>query len=128
MRSLNDFDGAFQAATQGRAEAIMILGGPVAVTHHRRIVDLAVKSRLPAIYNRREFVEGRGLMAYSPSVTEMSRRAATYVDKVLKGTTPADLPVERPTKSELVINLQTAKALGLTIPPSLLFQANEVIQ
>lgn len=127
IHSPNDFQGVFQAATQGRAEAAMILG-PVANTHRSRLVDLAAEHRLPAIYNRREFVDDGGLMTYGPSLTEMGRRAATYVDKILKGAQPADLPVEQPTTFELTINLKTAQALGLTIPPSLLFQATEVIR
>jgi putative tryptophan/tyrosine transport system substrate-binding protein len=127
IHSPNDFEGAFQAVTQGRAEAVMILG-PIALTHRSRLVNLAAAHWLPAIYNRRDFVEDGGLMAYSPSLTEMSRRAATYVDKILKGAKPADLPVEQPTTFELAINLKTAHALGLTIPPTLLFQATEVIR
>ena len=96
--------------------------------HRTRVAELAAKNRLPAVYGIRDHVEAGGLMAYSANVNEMFRRAATYVDKILKGTKPADLPVEQPTRFELVINLKTAKALGLTIPQSLLLRADEVIR
>jgi putative ABC transport system substrate-binding protein len=105
-----------------------MLPSPMFFIERRRLVDLAAKNRLPAVYPRREFVDSGGLMSYGPNGADMYRRAATYVDKILKGAKPGDLPVERPTKFELVINLKTAKALGLTIPPSLLGRADEVIQ
>jgi putative ABC transport system substrate-binding protein len=101
---------------------------PLFAGNLRRIADLAIKSRLPAIFNLREFVDSGGLIAYGPNRTDEFRRAATYVDKILKGAKAADLPVEQPTKFALVINLRTAKALGLTIPQSLLLRAEEVIQ
>jgi putative ABC transport system substrate-binding protein len=98
------------------------------VSERKRLVDLAAKNRLPAVYNVREYVDARGLMAYGPNLADLYRRVATFVDRILKGTKPADLPVEQPTKFELVINLKTAKTLGLTIPQSLLGRAEEVIQ
>ena len=97
-------------------------------SERRRLVDLAAKNRLPTVFPYREFVDAGGLMAYGPNFADLSRRAATYVDKILKGAKPGDLPVEQPTKFELVINLKTAKALGLTIPPSVLGRADQIIQ
>ena len=128
VRGLDDFAGAFAAARKGRADGVTVLAGPGIAEHPARIADLAVQSRLPTIFLQRVFVEAGGLMSYAASNRTMARRAAYYVDRILKGATPADLPIEQPMKFELVINLKTAKALGLTIPPSLLFQANEVIQ
>jgi len=127
-RGPNDFDSAFSAMTRDRAGAFIVLPSPMLYREHRRIVNLAAKSRLPAMYQAREFVEAGGLMAYGANLADLSRRAATYVDKILKGTKPADLPVEQPTKFEFVINLKTAKALGLTVPQSVLIQADEVIR
>ena len=127
VRGPNDFDGAFRAATSQGAGALMTLPGPVVDFHRQRVVDLAAKNRLPAIYPTSEFVEVGGLMSYGPDRADLTRRAATYVDKLLKGAKPAELPVEQPTKFELVINRKTAKALGLTIPPSLLLRADQVI-
>ena len=114
--------------TRARAGALTVLTSNMFVTERRRLVDLAAKNRLPAVYNVREFVDAGGLMSYGPDLADLYRRAATYVDKILKGAKPADLPVEQPTKFELVINLKTAKALGLTIPQSVLGRADEVIQ
>jgi putative ABC transport system substrate-binding protein len=124
----NEFEGAFAAMTRERAGAFLVLPHPFIYAHARRIVELAAKSQLPAVYPYREFVEAGGLMAYGTNAPDMFRRAATYVDKILKGAKPADLPVEQPTKFELIINLKTAKALGLTIPQSILVRADEVIQ
>ncbi len=123
-----DLDGAFGRATSGRADALIVLPGPVLERHMKRVVDLAAMTRLPAMYPTKEFVEAGGLMSYGPDFVDLFRRAATYVDKILKGTKPADLPVEQPTRFELVINLGAAKSLGLTIPASLLARADEVIE
>ena len=122
-----DFDRAFSEMTRARTGALAVLPSNMFGNERRRLLDLAAKNRLPAVYERREFVDAGGLMAYGANVADLYRRAATYVDKILKGAKPADLPVEQPTKFELVINLKTARALGLTIPPSLL-QLAEVIQ
>jgi putative tryptophan/tyrosine transport system substrate-binding protein len=119
---------AFRTASKGRADAVLVLGSPVFNSHRTQFVDLAVKSRLPAIYRTPEFVETGGLMSYGASITDLYRRAATYVDKILKGAKPADLPVEQPTKFELIINLRAAKQIGLTIPPNVLARADKVIK
>ena len=123
-----DFDRAFSDMTRARAGALTVLASTMFVNERRRLVDLAAKNRLPAVYPWREFVDAGGLMSYGPNLADLFRRAATYVDKILKGAKPGDLPVEQPTKFELVINLKTAKALGLTIPPSLLQRADQVIE
>ena len=123
-----DIETAFRAASKGRADAVLVLGGPVLNTQRTQIVDLAVKSRLPAIYARAEYVEDGGLMSYGVSFTDLYRRAATYVDKILKGAKPADLPVEQPMKFEFIINLKAAKQIGLTIPPNVLARADKVIR
>jgi putative ABC transport system substrate-binding protein len=123
-----DLDGAFKAATGERAGAVIFLAGPVLELHRKRVADLAAKSRLPAMYSNSEFVEAGGLMSYAPDHVDLFRRAATYVDKILKSTKPADLPVEQPTKFELVINLKTAKQIGVTIPQSVLYRADRVIR
>ena len=126
--SPKDIENVFRAATKGRADAFLVLQNPVANTQRIQIIDLAVKNRLPAIYYREEFVEAGGLMIYGVSGTDLFRRAATYVDKILKGAKPADLPVEQPTKFEFVINLKAAKQIGLTIPPNVLARADRVIR
>jgi len=124
----NDFEKAFQAATKKRAQALMLGGGGFFSSHQKRIVELAAKNRLPGVYPNVQYVEAGGLMTYTEDRSEMFRRAAEYVDKILKGTKPADLPVERPKKFELVINLKTAKQIGLTIPPNVLVRADRVIR
>jgi len=123
-----DFDRAFSDMTRARAGALIVSAGAMFFNERSRLADLAAKHRLPAVYPLREHVDAGGLMAYGANFADVFRRAATYVDKILKGAKPADLPVEQPTKFELVINLKTAKALGLTIPPSLLGRADEVMQ
>jgi putative ABC transport system substrate-binding protein len=127
-RSRIDFPPVFAALRREGAEALLVLPDLTLFDHIQQLTDLAATHRLPAMYDSRQFVEAGGLMAYGPSDKDLFRRAATYVNKILKGAKPADLPVEQPTKFELVINLKTAKALGLTIPPTLLFQADEVLQ
>jgi putative ABC transport system substrate-binding protein len=125
----DDFGAAFAEARKDRAEAVLIMASPFFFAHRARLVELAARHRLPAMYFQREFVVGAGgLMSYGPNLRDLFRRAATYVDKLLKGAKPGDLPIEQPTKFELTINLKTAKALGLTIPQSLLARADEVIQ
>jgi putative ABC transport system substrate-binding protein len=128
VRDRKDIETAFRAASNGRADAVLVLAGSIFNSHRSQVIDLALKSRLPAIYPYPEFVQDGGLMTYSVSITDLFRRAATYADKILKGTKPADLPVEQPTKFELVINLKTAKQIGLTIPPNVLARADRVIR
>jgi putative ABC transport system substrate-binding protein len=123
-----DIETAFRTATKGRADAVLVLAGPVTFFQRTQIAELAVKSQLPAIYPQTEFTEAGGLMYYGANTPEMYRRAATYVDKILKGAKPSDLPVEQPTKFELVINLKAAKQIGLTIPPNVLARADKVIK
>jgi putative ABC transport system substrate-binding protein len=123
-----DIDTAFRAAGKERADAVLVLSSGVIANRQTEIAELATKSRLPAIYYRSEFVEAGGLMSYGVSFTDLDRRAATYVDKILKGAKPADIPVEQPTKFELVINLKAAKQIGLTIPPDVLARADRVIR
>ena len=116
------------AARNGRAEALVVLASPLLNAHRKTLIDLAARNRLAATYEERAFVDDGGLMSYGPNFVDMYRRSATYVDKIFKGAKPADLPIEQSSRFEFVINLRTAKALGLTIPPSLLQRANEVIQ
>ena len=123
-----DLDGAFIAMTREHADGVILLPSPMLFAEHKRIVELAAKSRLPAMYAAREFVEDGGLMSYGASQRDLFRHAATYVDKILKGAKPADLPVEQPTKLEFVFNLKTAKELGLVIPRESLLAADEVIE
>jgi putative ABC transport system substrate-binding protein len=127
-RAPSDFAGAFSAMTKVRAGGVIVLTSSMFNAERTRIAELAAQSRVPAVSGPREFAEAGGLMTYGINIRESFRRAATYVDKILKGAKPVDLPVEQPTKFELVINLKTAKALELTIPPSLLQRADEVIQ
>ena len=127
-RGPEDIDRAFSEMTRAHADALTVLPSTMFGNQRTHLVDLAAKNRLPAVYQSREFVDAGGLMSYGPNFADLFRRAATYVDKILKGAKPADLPVEQPTKFELVINLKTAKALGLTIPPSVLARADQVIE
>jgi len=126
--SPKDIDTGFRTASQGRADAVLSLLSAIANPYRTQTAKLAVKSRLPAIYRNREDVEAGGLMSYGVTVTDLDRRAATYVDKILKGRKPADLPVEQPTKFEFIINLNAAKQIGLTIPPVVLMRADKVIK
>jgi putative ABC transport system substrate-binding protein len=128
IQNPKDIGSGFRAASNGRADAVLVLAGPVFSSRRTEVVQLAIKRRLPAIYDRRDFGEAGGLMTYGVSVTELDRRAATYVDRILKGAKPANLPVEQPTKFELVINLKAAKQIGLTIPPNVLARADRVIR
>jgi putative ABC transport system substrate-binding protein len=129
VREPSEFESAFAVMTQEHFEALIMLPNPLLFVHRTRLVALAAESQLPTIWGPfREFVDTGGLMAYGPSLRDQFRRTAYFVDKILKGAKPADLPVEQPMKFELIINLTTAKALGLTMPPTLLFQATEVIQ
>jgi len=127
-RAPGEFDRAFAVMVSEGAGALHLPGDPMHFLHRARLADLALKNRLPSMSTQWQWTEAGGLMSYGPSVPDMYRRSATYVDKILKGAKPADLPVEQPTKFELVINLRTAKALGLTIPPSVLARADELIE
>ena len=127
-RGSDELDGAFAAMTRERAGALLVLADPMFFLHRTRIADLAARQRLPTMFAQRQDAEAGGLMVYGANLSNAFRRAATFVDKILKGAKPADLPVEQATELELVINLKTAKALGLTIPPSVLLRADEVIR
>jgi putative ABC transport system substrate-binding protein len=126
--TVKDIEPAFRAAGKRRADAILVLGSGIYASHRKQVVDLTVKNRLPAIFRSREYMEDGGLMCYGVNPFDLDRRAATYVDKILKGAKPADLPVEQPTKFEFIINLKAAKQIGLTIPPNVLVRADKVIK
>jgi putative tryptophan/tyrosine transport system substrate-binding protein len=128
IQSPNDFAGAFQTAAKGRAQALTVTPQPVLTANRKRILEFAAKNRLPGIYPFKEYVEDGGLMSYASNLSDRYRRAATYVDKILKGAKPAELPVEQPTKFEFMINLIAAKQIGLTIPPNVLVRADKVIK
>ena len=128
IRNAGDIEGVFRAATEARASALYVFASAPLYGQARRVSDLAAKSRLPAMYNHRLYVEEGGLMSYSVDIADIWRRAAVFVDRILKGAKPADLPVEQPTKLDLVINLKTAKTLGLTIPAAILLRADKIIQ
>jgi putative ABC transport system substrate-binding protein len=128
VRAPEEFEGAFAAMTRAGADGLLVQVHPIVFAHPRRVAELAAQSRLPAVYPYRDLVEAGGLMAYEANAAAMFRRAGMYVDKILKGANPGDIPVEQPTKFDLVINLKTAKALGLTIPPSVLMRADQVIE
>jgi putative ABC transport system substrate-binding protein len=128
VRNPDELDHAFSTMTREHAGALVTFPSPMFYAERRRLVGLAAKHRLPSMFNATEFVELGGLIAYGASIPDLNRRAGTYVDKILKGTKPGDLPIEQPTKFDLVINIKTAKALGLTIPPSLLQRADQVIE
>jgi putative tryptophan/tyrosine transport system substrate-binding protein len=128
IRGANEFDTALKTMSRELSGAVLVLADPLTFAHRSQLADLAIRHHLPMMGGVRGYTEAGGLMSYWADQTELYRRAATYVDRILKGATPADLPVEQPTKFELVINLKTAKALGLTIPPSLLARADRVIE
>jgi len=124
----DDFYGAFAVMARERAEAIMVVASPLFITHRERLAELASEHRLPAMFGSKENVQAGGLISYSADLTDLHRRAAAYIDKILKGAKADELPVEQASKYEMVINLKTAKALGLTVPPSLIARADEVIE
>jgi len=124
----DDIETAFRGTSKGRADAVLVVPSSVLISHRKQVVELAVKSRLPAIYSTSQYVVAGGLMSYGVNTADVDRRAATYVDKILKGAKPADLPVEQPTKFAFIINLKAAKQIGLTIPPNVLVRADKVIR
>jgi putative tryptophan/tyrosine transport system substrate-binding protein len=128
VRGSNELENAFGVAKKGRAEAMNVLSSAFLQIERKKIVELASKGQLTAMYVDRQFVESGGLMSYGANIADQFRRAATYVDKILKGAKPADLPIEQPTKFELIINLKAAKQIGLTIPPNVLARADRVIR
>jgi putative ABC transport system substrate-binding protein len=128
VRGPDDFERVFAALREERPDGLYVPGGPLTRGNEKRIVDFAVKSGIPSVHDSREAVEAGGLMSYAQDIVVRYRRTAYYVDKILKGTRPADLPVERPIKFELVLNLKTAQQIGLTIPPEVLFQADKIIK
>jgi putative ABC transport system substrate-binding protein len=128
VRGPKDIETGFRAATKEHASAVLVLPGPLNFSRRTEIAELAIKNRLPAIYPRPEFVEDGGLVTYGPNISDLFRRTATYVDKILKGTKPGDLPVEQPIKFEFIINLKAAKQINLTIPPNVLVRADKVIR
>jgi putative ABC transport system substrate-binding protein len=128
VRAADGFEKVFAALNKERPDGLYVLGGPLMNANQKQIVGLALKSRLPSMYVRREFVDAGGLMSYEADIAESYRRVAYYIDRILKGAKPADLPVEQPAKFELVINLKTAKQIGITIPQSLLYRADKVIK
>src|SRR5207248_10079988 len=128
MMGVEEIEDALTTIVRERPGGLLVLADRLFLHHRTRIMDFAVQRRLPGVHAYRELVEAGGLMSYGPSYADMHRRAAAYVDKILKGAKPADLPVERPVKFELVVNLKAAKELGLTIPPSVILRANEVIE
>jgi putative tryptophan/tyrosine transport system substrate-binding protein len=127
-RTLEDFEGAFATMMRERVDGFLVVASPLSISQRTPLAELALKHRLPGMFGTRDNVEAGGLMSYAADLNDLIRRAALYVDKILKGAKPADLPVEQASKYELVINLKTAKALGLTIPPTLLVRADEVIE
>ena len=128
VRAASEYDGAFAAISRNHTEAVLILPTPLYLAGARRIAQLAIAHKLPSMFTTKEFAEAGGLLTYGPDRVDLFRRGATYVDKVLNGANPADLPVEQASRYQLVINLKTAKALGVAIPPSLLARADEVIE